>query len=132
MLNLKDKKELNRQDLETAVATRESQHDAFVEATNSLTEAIRGIDETLELIEEMAESGEVRAAFIEVSNEQKKKVSKVLKQVKSNTEKFGHQFSSFIQALTQMSESQNFKDREVFKDMKDLLNSLRGNLQENM
>lgn len=80
----------------------------------------------------MEDSGEVRAAFIEVSNEQKKKVSKVLKQVKSNTEKIGHQYSSFIQALTQMSESQNFKDREVFKSMKDLLNSLRGNLQETM
>jgi len=43
--------------VETAIATREAQHDGFVDVTNNLTEAIRGIDEALELIEEMEESG---------------------------------------------------------------------------
>jgi hypothetical protein len=57
LLGLKDKKENNKQSLETAAATREAQHDAFVDNTNSITEAIRGIDETLELIEELEQTG---------------------------------------------------------------------------
>ena len=53
LLNLKEKKEANKLARETAVATREDQYDSFVDNTNNLTEAVRGIDEALELIDEM-------------------------------------------------------------------------------
>ncbi|CAD8083211.1 unnamed protein product [Paramecium primaurelia] len=69
-----------------------------------------------------------RAAFIEVTDEQKHKVNKALRQVKANTENFGHQYSSFIQALTNLTEGFNFKDRQVLKEMCDFLNSLRLNI----
>lgn len=98
--------------------------------TSDYTEAIRGIDECLELIEHMFREGEVQVSLAEVSNENRKKVSRHLKKIKANTEKFGHQFSSFISALSELSESQNFKDRSVFKEMTDFLNALRGNIQE--
>lgn len=79
LLNLKDKKENNKKQVSTAHATRESQHDAFVEETNNLTEAIRGIDEALELIDDMEHDGSVKASFLEVTSEQQHKITKVLK-----------------------------------------------------
>lgn len=57
LLDLKEKKENNKKQNEDALAVREEQHDAFVELTNNLTEAIRGIDESLELIDEMEKDG---------------------------------------------------------------------------
>lgn len=126
---MKGKKENNKQQNEDAVAVREEQHEAFVEVTNNLTEAIRGIDESLELIDEMEKDGSVVAAFLETKSEVRHQFTKVLKQVKSRSEKCGHQYSSFIQALTQMVEDGNFRDRQVFKEMKDNLNDLRGTFQ---
>lgn len=54
---LRRRKENNKKQNEDALAVREEQHDAFVELTNNLTEAIRGIDESLELIDEMEKDG---------------------------------------------------------------------------
>ncbi|KAM3137248.1 hypothetical protein pb186bvf_010618 [Paramecium bursaria] len=125
LLNLKAKIEDNKQSVQISAATRGSQHDQFVLTTNEFTDALREIDEALDLITNIFKSGEVRAAFVEVSDEQKRKVTKVMRQIKANTEKFGHQFSSFIQALTNLTEGFNFKDRQVLKEMTDFLNSLR-------
>lgn len=47
--------------------------------TNEFTDALREIDEALGLIEQMFKGGEVRAAFVEVSDDQKHKVTKILR-----------------------------------------------------
>lgn len=80
-------------------------------STNEFTDALREIDEALDIITQMFKGGEVRAAFVEVTEDQKHRVTKTLKSIKSHTEKFGHQFSSFISALTSFTEQYNFKDR---------------------
>ena len=50
-----------------------------MEETNNLTEAIRGIDESLELIDDMEHDGSVKASFLEITSEQQHKITKVLK-----------------------------------------------------
>ncbi|CAD8089210.1 unnamed protein product [Paramecium primaurelia] len=128
LLGLKAKQTDNNQSFKEAEAIRNIQHDSFVQTTTEFTDALRNIDEALDLLTDLFKSGDIRAAFIEISDEQKHKVNKALKQVKSNTEKFGHQYSSFIQALTNLTEGFNFKDRQVLKEMCDFLNSLRLNI----
>jgi hypothetical protein len=86
LLSLKAKKENNNASVDEALSTRESQHAAFVQQTNEFTEALRGIDECLELIEEMSRSGDVRASFVEVSSEQHRKITSTLKQIRAKTE----------------------------------------------
>ncbi|CAK82783.1 unnamed protein product (macronuclear) [Paramecium tetraurelia] len=128
LLGLKAKQTDNTQSFKEAEAARNTQHESFVLTTTEFTDALRNIDEALDLLTDLFKSGEVRAAFIEVSDEQKHKVNKALRQVKANTENFGHQYSSFIQALTNLTEGFNFKDRQVLKEMCDFLNSLRLNI----
>jgi len=55
---LKGKIENYRKSVENSLATRTTQHDNFATLTSDYTEAIRGIDECLGLIETMFTEGE--------------------------------------------------------------------------
>lgn len=59
----------NKISVNNGAATRNSQHDAFVLTTNEFTDALREIDEALDLISDIFKGGEVRAAFLEVTDD---------------------------------------------------------------
>ncbi|CAK92036.1 unnamed protein product (macronuclear) [Paramecium tetraurelia] len=128
LLGLKAKQTDNTQSFKEAEAARNTQNQSFQLTTTEFTDALRNIDEALDLLTDLFKSGDVRAAFIQITDEQKHKINKSLKQVKSNTENFGHQYSSFIQALTNLTERFDFKDRQVLNEICDFLNSLRLNI----
>lgn len=57
LLNLKGKIENQKKSVENELAIRGAQHENFVKLTSDYTDAIRGIDECLELIETMFREG---------------------------------------------------------------------------
>ena len=57
LLSLKSKIENEKKSVENELAIRGSQHDNFVTLTSDYTEALRGIDECLELIDTMFREG---------------------------------------------------------------------------
>ncbi|CAK60879.1 unnamed protein product (macronuclear) [Paramecium tetraurelia] len=90
--------------------------------TNEITEAIKATDDTLEYIKRCSQG-----SFIEVD-----KINDHLLFLQKKSSKSTDYVGSIIQALMQISEKQNFADREVQKQLVDLLQSLRGYFVETL
>jgi hypothetical protein len=96
--------------------------------SNEISEAIRAVDEALDTIKQMIAGN----SFIQMNSEDKSLIQKRLHNIKVKAEQVGKFFGSFLTALSQISESQNFSDKQVVKELVDLLNSLRGNFVETL
>ncbi|CAK57426.1 unnamed protein product (macronuclear) [Paramecium tetraurelia] len=105
-----------------AEALRAEQNSQFQQQANEITEAIKATDDTLEYIKRCSQG-----SFIEVD-----KINDHLLFLQKKSSKSTDYVGSIIQALMQISEKQNFADREVQKQLVDLLQSLRGYFVETL
>ncbi|CAD8174687.1 unnamed protein product [Paramecium pentaurelia] len=105
-----------------AEALRAEQNSQFQQQANEITEAIKATDDTLEYIKRCSQG-----SFIEVD-----KINDHLLFLQKKSSKSTDYIGSIIQALMQISEKQNFADREVQKQLVDLLQSLRSYFVETL